>query len=86
MTDTLEEIERNISTSSSVTSFGKGPSDTGSEYPIGPIATAESPSTPTYDTSLQKKWFAAFINSQIFGRFSQNIISSGLRIQLELFS
>lgn len=68
MTDTLEEIERNISTSSSVTAFGKGPSDTGSEYPIGPIATAESPSTPTYDTPLQKKWFAAFINSQMFGR------------------
>jgi len=68
MTDTLEEIERNISTSSNVTAFGKGPSNTGSEYPIGPIATAESPSTPTYDTSLQKKWFAAFINSQIFGR------------------
>lgn len=68
MIDTLEEIERNISTSSSVTAFGKGPSDTGSEYPIGPIATAESPSTPTYDTPLQKKWFAAFINSQIFGR------------------
>jgi len=68
MTDTLEEIERNISTSSSVTAFGKGPSDTGSEYPIGPIATAESPATPTYDTPLQKKWFAAFINSQMFGR------------------
>ncbi|MCH7560291.1 MAG: hypothetical protein IIC67_02800, partial [Thaumarchaeota archaeon] len=68
MIDTLEEIERNISTSSSVTAFGKGPSDTGSEYPIGPIATAESPSTPTYDTPLQKKWFAAFINTQMFGR------------------
>lgn len=68
MTDTLEEIERNVSTSSSVTAFGKGPSDTGNEYPIGPIATAESPSTPTYDTPLQKKWFAAFINTQMFGR------------------
>ncbi len=68
MTDTLEEIERNISTSSSVTAFGKGPSSTGSEYPIGPIATAESPSTPTYDTPLQKKWFAAFINMYMFGR------------------
>ncbi len=67
VTDTLEEIERNISTSSSVTAFGKGPSDN-TEYPVGPIATAESPSTPTYDTSLQKKWFAAFINWQMFGR------------------
>lgn len=68
MTDTLEEIERNISTSSSVTSFSKGPSNTGAEYPIGPIATAESPSTPTYDTPLQSKWFACFINEMMFGR------------------
>jgi len=68
MTDTLEEIERNISTSSSVTSFAKGPSNTGQEYPVGPIATAESPSTPTYDTPLQAKWFACFINEMMFGR------------------
>lgn len=66
MIDALEEIERNISTSSTPTAFGaKG--DT-SEYPVGPIATAESPSTPTYDTPLQAKWFAAFINKMMFGR------------------
>ena len=68
MTDTIEEIERNVSTSSNPKAFGKGPSNTGNEYPIGPIATAESPSTPTYDTPLQKKWFAAFINEMMFGR------------------
>ena len=51
-------------------SFAKGPSNTagGNEYPIGPIATAESPSTPTYDTPLQAKWFACFINEMMFGR------------------
>lgn len=65
MTDTLEEIERNISTSSEVTSFQKFKDE---EYPIGPITTADSPSTPTYDTPLQAKWFAAFINRFMFGR------------------
>lgn len=65
MTDTIEEIERNVSTSSNPKAFGK-PSTT--EYPIGPIATAENADTPTYDTPLQKKWFAAFINMQMFGR------------------
>lgn len=65
MTDTIVEIERNISTSSSVTSFGK---TTEEEYPIGPIATAENADTPTYDTSLQQKWSAAFINQWMFGR------------------
>jgi len=66
MIDVLEEIERNISTSSTPAAFGT--KDTGSELPIGPIATAESPSTPTYDTPLQAKWFAAFINKMMFGR------------------
>jgi len=66
MTDEIEEIERNISTSSTPKGFGKGNNNI--EYPIGPIATAESPSTPVYDTPLQKKWFAAFINEMMFGR------------------
>jgi hypothetical protein len=65
MIDTIEEIEKNISTSSNPKAFDV-PNDT--EYPIGPIATAESPSTPTYDTPLQSKWFAAFINMMMFGR------------------
>ena len=65
MTETMEEIERNVSTSSAPRAFADTPD---SDYPIGPIATAESPATPTYDTSLQKKWFSAFIMWQIFGR------------------
>ncbi len=65
MIDVLEEIERNVSTSSTPKAFDK-PSDT--EYPIGPITTAQNKDTPTHDTPLQKKWFAAFINEMMFGR------------------
>lgn len=66
MIDTIEEIERNISTSSIPKAFNK--TDGTDEYPVGPMGTAKSPSTPTYDTSLQKKWFSAFINWMMFGR------------------
>lgn len=64
--DTLIEIEKNISTSSTPKGFGEGIND--AEFPIGPIATAPDAKTPTYDTSLQKKWFACFINEMMFGR------------------
>lgn len=67
MVETMEEIERNVSTSSNPTAFGD-PADVDAEYPLGPISTAESPETPSYDTSLQKKWFAAFIMEMMFGR------------------
>ena len=66
MIDELEEIERNVSTSNNAREFGAP--DQGLEYPIGPISTAKDKDTPTYDTSLQKKWFAAFINMMMFGR------------------
>ncbi len=65
MIDTMMEIERNISTSSAPKSFADVDE---SEFPRGPMSTAESPSTPQYDTPLQKKWFAAFINEMMFGR------------------
>jgi len=65
--DSIEEIERNISTSSNPKAFGKT-DETDEEFPVGPMGTAPSPKTPTYDTSLQKKWFAAFINMMMFGR------------------
>jgi hypothetical protein len=67
MIDAIEEIERNISTSSTPKSFGDDLVDD-SEYPVGPISTAKDNNTPTYDTPLQRKWFSAFINMNMFGR------------------
>ena len=65
MIDEIEEIEKNISISSNAKAFGDSK---GGEYPLGPVSTAENKDTPTYDTSLQKKWFAAYINQMMFGR------------------
>ncbi len=66
MIDTLEEIERNVSTSTTPKSFGDETDN--DEYPVGPMGTAKNSDTPAYDTPLQKKWFAAFINEMMFGR------------------
>ncbi|MHA2052621.1 MAG: hypothetical protein ACW99F_03385 [Candidatus Hodarchaeales archaeon] len=66
MTDELEEIEKSISTSSMPKEFELN-DDEGLPN-TGPLMHAESPSTPVYDTPLQKKWFAAFINEMMFGR------------------
>lgn len=68
MTDELEEIDRNVSTSSAPTSFAIEDSTMGRIESIGPYGTAESPDTPTYDTSLQNKWQAAMILGLMFGR------------------
>ena len=66
MIDEIMEIEKNVSISSNAKAFDDISSK--SEYPVGPISTAQDAKTPTYDTSLQKKWFAAFINQMMFGR------------------
>lgn len=66
MIDTIVEIEKNVSTSSISKAFGERP--TGTDFPIGPIATAPDVNTPTYDSSLQQKWFACFIYEMMFGR------------------
>ena len=63
MTDELEEIDRNVSTSSAPTAFHIEDSTMGRIESIGPYGTAESPDTPTYDTSLQNKWQAAISSS-----------------------
>ena len=72
MIDELHQIEKEISKSNTGVPFGDSDSDAGdtgrTEYPVGPMGTAESPAQPAYDTSLQKKWFAAFINTMMFGR------------------
>ena len=68
MTDELEEIDRNVSTSSDATSFGKEDPTMGRIESIGPYGTAESSDTPTYDTSLQAKWQSAMILGLMFGR------------------
>ena len=68
MIDTLEEIERNVSTSSVPTAFGKERPDDNRVESIGPYGTAENKDTPVYDTSLQNKWQAAMTNGLIFGR------------------
>jgi len=68
MTDTLEEIDRNVSTSSTPTAFSLDDQDQNRIESIGPYGTAESPDTPVYDTSLQKKWAAAMILGLMFGR------------------
>lgn len=68
MTDELEEIDRNVSTSSIATSFGKLDPLKGRIESIGPYGTAENKDTPTYDTSLQAKWQSAMILGLMFGR------------------
>jgi hypothetical protein len=68
MTDVLEEIDRNVSTSSTPTAFGAEDPNQGRIESIGPYGTAESPDTPTYDTSLQSKWAATMILGLMFGR------------------
>ncbi len=66
MVDELKQIDKNISTSSAPKAFGEESDD--SIESVGPMGTARDLDTPTYDTSLQKKWFAAFINGMMFGR------------------
>ena len=68
MTDVLEEIDRNVSTSSIPTAFGKERPDDNRVESIGPYGTAENKDTPVYDTSLQNKWAAAMTNGLMFGR------------------
>jgi len=68
MTDCLEEIDRNVSTSSAPTAFTVEDAKMGRIESIGPYGTAEDPDTPTYDTSLQNKWAAAMIMGLMFGR------------------
>lgn len=68
MTDTLEEIDKNVSTSSIPTAFGKERPDDNRVESIGPYGTAENKDTPVYDTSLQNKWKAAMTNGLMFGR------------------
>ncbi len=67
MIDTLEEIDRNVSTSSQPKAFGDDTVDEGIPN-VGPMGTAKDKDTPTYDTSLQKKWYAACILALTFGR------------------
>jgi len=66
MVDELKQIDRNISTSSQPKAFGVDSND--DIESVGPYGTALNLDTPTYDTTLQKKWFAAFINGMMFGR------------------
>lgn len=68
VTDALEEIDRNVSTSTAPTSFAQEDPNKGRIESIGPYGTAESPDTPVYDTSLQRKWQAAMILGLMFGR------------------
>lgn len=68
MIDTLEEIDRNVSSSSIPTSFKTlTQADTQLDV-IGPISTAPSPDTPTFDDTLQSKWAASMILALMFGR------------------
>ena len=66
MIDEINEIEKNISTSNNAKAFGE--SSSGMDYPVGPIGTAENSNQPTFDHSLQKKWYAALIMQLMFGR------------------
>lgn len=68
MTDVLEEIDKNVSTSSTPTAFDIDDPNKNRIESIGPYGTAENKDTPTYDTSLQKKWAAAMIMGLNFGR------------------
>jgi len=68
MIDELEEIDRNVSTSSAPTAFTEIDPDVGRIESIGPYGTAEFPDTPTYDHTLQSKWQSLMINALMFGR------------------
>ncbi len=68
MVDALEEIDRNVSTSSAPEAFTLIDPDVGRIESIGPYGTAEFPDTPTYDHTLQAKWQALMINALMFGR------------------
>ncbi len=66
MVDELEEIDKNVSTSSQPKAFGE---DTPQDIPnVGPMGTAKDKDTATYDTSLQKKWKATCVMALTFGR------------------
>ncbi len=66
MIDVLEEIDKNVSTSSQPKAFGE---ETDDGIPnIGPMGTAKDEDTATYDTSLQKKWKSICIMALTFGR------------------
>jgi len=66
MIDELEEIEKNISTSSQAKAFGE---ETDQDIPnVGPMGTAKDKDTATYDTSLQKKWKSTCTMALVFGR------------------
>jgi len=66
MIDELEEIDKNVSTSSQAKAFGE---ETDQDIPnVGPMGTAKDKDTATYDTSLQKKWKSTLIMALVFGR------------------
>lgn len=66
MVDVLEEIDKNVSTSSQPTAFGE---ETDNGIPnIGPMGTAKDEDTATYDTTLQKKWKSICVMALTFGR------------------
>ena len=68
MTDVLEEIDRNVSSSSEPKAFSVTDLDSNRIESIGPYAVAANKDTPVYDTSLQKKWAATMILALMFGR------------------
>jgi hypothetical protein len=68
MTDALEEIDRNVSTSSAPTAWTEIDPNVGRIESIGPYGTAESPDTPTFDHTLQSKWASVMTNALMFGR------------------
>jgi len=66
MVDELEEIDKNVSTSSQAKAFGE---ETPQDIPnVGPMGTAKDKDTPTYDTSLPKKWKSICVMALTFGR------------------
>lgn len=67
MVDTLEAIDKHVSTSSMPKAFGEEDTDDGIPN-IGPLGRAKDKDTATYDTSLQKKWKSACVQALTFGR------------------
>ena len=66
MIDELKQIDRNISSSKEPKAYEAEPDS--SIESVGPYGTARDADTPTYDTTLQKKWHSSFILAMMFGR------------------
>ena len=67
MVDVLEEIDKNVATSSQAKVFGEDTDDSGIPN-VGPMGTAKDKDTSTYDTSLQRKWKSICVMALTFGR------------------